>query len=329
MSAAPGLASVFISYSSKDQAKVIALARALEKEGISIWRDHDQILGGENYGPKIVEAIRSAKVMLVCCSNAAMRSKNVKQEIQLAWRYDVPYFPILLEQVTYPEQVEYWLLGWQHVDLSNCALNSAIPAIVAGVRALADGTSIVGAQAVGPLREQSNGLDGLFAAARLTDQIWPMVAPSQSRTRSRLRDLGAPQDNVQHGFPLGSQVHIAIETEAETNLLLLNKGTSGKIYCLCPSLFAPNQKIHRGLNTMPQQGSPYPSFAVTGLPGHEHLLGILADEPIGADWMPAAGGRTPARILDRTDISSLLQRVRDMPGDRWTALATYFEILPP
>jgi hypothetical protein len=102
MAAAEETPQVFISYASKDQAKIVALAKALEVRGVTVWRDQNQILGGENYGPKIVKAIRDAKSVVVCCSDAAMRSKNVKQEIQLAWRYDIPCLPVLLEQVAYP-----------------------------------------------------------------------------------------------------------------------------------------------------------------------------------------------------------------------------------
>src|SRR4051812_23943312 len=89
----------------------------LEGAGVRIWRDQDQILGGENYGPKIVNGIRTAKVLLLACSDASMRSKNVKQEIQLAWTYDIPYLPLLLERTAFPEQVEYWLSGSQWIEV--------------------------------------------------------------------------------------------------------------------------------------------------------------------------------------------------------------------
>src|SRR5262245_60276730 len=36
---------IFISYASKDRARVIELASALEAAGVTIWRDQDQILG--------------------------------------------------------------------------------------------------------------------------------------------------------------------------------------------------------------------------------------------------------------------------------------------
>lgn len=46
-----------------------------------------------------------------------MASRNVKQEIQIGWKYGRPYVPLLLEPVTIPEEVEYWLEGWQWVEV--------------------------------------------------------------------------------------------------------------------------------------------------------------------------------------------------------------------
>jgi hypothetical protein len=312
---------LFISYASRDRDKVVELARALDSCGVSIWRDQDQILGGENYGPKIVRGIRSAKAVLVCCSDAAMRSKNVKQEIQLAWHYNVPCFPVLLEPVSYSEQVEYWLTGWQYVELSNEPLHLALPKIVAGLRQMG-----VGPQH-SPRPAHVSELDALWSAARLTDQIWPMPGEAGTGARSGLRDLGAPQEEAQHSFALGSRVRIAIESERDTNLLLLNRGTSGKLYCLCPSKFAPHQRIARGLNTLPQAQSPHPSFVVSGTGGREHLLAILSDEPVGSEWMPSAGTKAPALVLHEPQVDALVRRLREMPGDSWTAIATYFGIL--
>jgi hypothetical protein len=322
MTAAEQAPQVFISYASKDRARVVALAGALEGAGISIWRDQDQILGGENYGPKIVRGISSAKAVLVCCSDAAMRSKNVKQEIQLAWHYNVPCFPVLLEKVSYHEQVAYWLIGWQYVELFSAPLDAAVAKIVSGLRAIG-----VSGEAAPPRRESRDELDVLWNGARLTDQIWPVPAEARRPLRAGLRDLGAPQEEAQHAFPLGSRLRIVIESDRDTNLLLLNKGTTGKLYCLCPSAFAPQQQLRKGLNSLPQPQSPHPSFAVTGVPGREHLLAILSDEPLGQQWSVAAGERLPARTLTDGDVSELVARLRALPGDRWTALATYFEIL--
>jgi TIR domain-containing protein/uncharacterized protein DUF4384 len=320
---------VFISYTSKDRDKVVDLAAWLERAGVGIWRDQNEILGGENYGPKIVNAIKNAKVLLVCCSDAAMRSKNVKQEIQLAWHYNVAYFPVMLELVNYPEQVEYWLHGWQYVKLFDEPIEIAVSKILAGLGSAGVGSrpAVAGSAAPGPISVRRGDLDELWGLARLTDQIWPVAVESDAQSRPRLRDLGEPQTDLQRGFRLGSHVRLAIETDRDSHLLLLDRGTSGRLYCLCPSAFAPDQTMRRGLNFLPQQKSPHPTFAVTGKPGNEHLLAILSDEPLCVDWWSSNDARGPARQLSENDIAAFIHRLRQMPGDRWVALATYFEIL--
>jgi len=108
---------VFISYASRDGERVAAIARELAAAGVSLWRDQQRILGGDVYGPAIVRAIRQSKVLMLMCSDASLRSRNVNQEIRLAWKYQVPYVPLLLEPVSFPEQVEYWLEGWQWIEV--------------------------------------------------------------------------------------------------------------------------------------------------------------------------------------------------------------------
>jgi hypothetical protein len=59
---------VFISYASKDAARVVPIAQLLEKEGVSVWRDGDRILGGQYYGEQIVHALAHSRVVLLMCS---------------------------------------------------------------------------------------------------------------------------------------------------------------------------------------------------------------------------------------------------------------------
>jgi len=165
--------------------------------------------------------------------------------------------------------------------------------------------------------------------ARFTDQIWPVPLESVTRaaTRSAVRGLGAPQDDVQHGHRLGSRVCLAIESERMGHLLLLDEGPEETLYCLCPSWFAPDTRLRPGRSYLPQAGARYDSFVITGKPGREHLLAIITDEPPGLDWRPP-DERVPARVLTSVDVDTLLARLRSLEADRWTALATYFDVLP-
>jgi hypothetical protein len=66
---------------------------------------------------------------------------------------------------------------------------------------------------------------------------------------------------------------------------------------------------------------------VTGKPGREHLLAIITDESLGLDWLPTDPKKEPARVLKQVDIDALLARLRNLEGDRWTALSTYFDVV--
>jgi hypothetical protein len=323
-------AEVFISYASHDREAVLRVADRLRAAGVSVWLDRDRIPGGDDYGVHIVRGIRGCKVVAVMCSDAALRSRNVRREVQLAWKYDRPYLPLLLEPVSFPEQVEYWLEACQWVEVLDRPPESWLPAVLAALRLAGVRCPVAGEASLtaGSPVQVEHGLAGLRAIARFTDQIWPIPADRSDRvaTRSAVRGLGAPQEGVEHGFRLGSRVCLAVESDREGHLLLLDEGPEGLIYCLCPSHFAPSTRLRRGCSLLPQERSRADAFVVTGRPGREHLLAVVSDEPLGLDWMPTDPA-VPARVLSQPDVDALLDRLRRRDARRWTALSTYFDVI--
>jgi hypothetical protein len=59
---------VFISYGRADAEQVLNIARLLEEQGATVWRDGDRILGGQYYGEEIVHAIAHSRVVMLMCS---------------------------------------------------------------------------------------------------------------------------------------------------------------------------------------------------------------------------------------------------------------------
>src|SRR5262249_2816100 len=101
----------------------------------------------------------------------------------------------------------------------------------------------------------------------------------------------------------------------------------GIIYCLCPSLFAPDTRLRRERIELPQAGTCDVAFELSGdTLGREHLLAIVSEEPLGLDWLPR-DSQTPARLLNEAGIRAMLVRLRDLGQDRWVALATYFDVV--
>ena len=108
---------LFISHSSTDRDRVRALAAALERAGRQVWIDVTDITGGASYGEAIVDAIRNADALLLMCSATSLASRNVRQEIALAWRFGRPIIPLRLEPVLVPDALAYWLETAQWIDV--------------------------------------------------------------------------------------------------------------------------------------------------------------------------------------------------------------------
>ena len=108
---------VFVSYASADRERVLPVVARLEAAGVRVWIDRDGIHGGENYGQLITAAIKDAALLLVLASDASLASRNVRQELALGWRFEKTYLPLLLDPVTVPDEVAYWLEAAQWVEL--------------------------------------------------------------------------------------------------------------------------------------------------------------------------------------------------------------------
>lgn len=327
--------SVFISYSSYDRPKVLEVEVCLKRAGITAWIDRKFIDGGDNYGSSIVDGIRNSKALLIMCSSASMRSRNVRQEIMLAWKYEKPYLPLLIDEYLlstngFPEQVAYWLEGSQWIEILDSPCTEWVQKVVISLQKL-DAVPVKGAISSGTPAPKPiiphHSIHGLLSLARFTDQIWPVPADRSNRamTRSGYRDLGAPQDEASHVFRRGDKVSILIESETEGYLTLLDVGTSGKVYSLCPSQFAPDTRIHKGMNEYPQRDAPYRSFSVTGNPGREQILALISREPLNTNLMPDKA-EIPAKVLTHDEIEGILTELRQRESADWMALSTYFDL---
>ncbi len=107
---------IFVSYASVDRERVLPIVAALERAGVPVWIDREGIGGGENYASEINAAIERCAALVLMCSEHSLTSRNVKQELALAWEHERPYVPLLLEQVAIPGDVKYWLTAAQWIE---------------------------------------------------------------------------------------------------------------------------------------------------------------------------------------------------------------------
>lgn len=74
---------VFLSYAEPDESVARRVAAGLEKANLKVWYDHN-LRAGMNWADEIAKALRESKAMVVLLTPAALRSKQVRREIEYA-----------------------------------------------------------------------------------------------------------------------------------------------------------------------------------------------------------------------------------------------------
>jgi adenylate cyclase len=109
-------ADVFISYSREDKDKVLALTEKLRAAGVPIWLDVGGIDAATMWSEEIVNALESAKVLLLMVTPAAVSSHNVAKEVVLTSERKGHILPVHLEPTQIPAGFKYQLAGIQHIE---------------------------------------------------------------------------------------------------------------------------------------------------------------------------------------------------------------------
>ncbi len=132
----PSTPYAFVSYASADRDRVEPVVAALQHAGVAVWLDRQGIAGGESYALAIAEAVEGCAAFVLMTSTAALVSRNVRQELALAWRYERPYVPLLLEPVAIPKEVAYWLEASQWVEVLDHPEAAWLPQVLAALAPL-------------------------------------------------------------------------------------------------------------------------------------------------------------------------------------------------
>ena len=107
---------IFISYSSKDQAKVSSYVDFLRRHGYSVWIDQVGISHGHEFPEEIVKAIQNCSILLFFSSINSNSSKWVKREIVFADKHNKMILPICLDPSEYNQSLQLLLSGVEHVE---------------------------------------------------------------------------------------------------------------------------------------------------------------------------------------------------------------------
>lgn len=109
---------VFISYTREDWQTAEKIKSNLTAMGHMVWRDRDEITGGELWRAEIVEAIENCDTFILVISSRSIKSKYVLQELNIADSEGKRILPARIEPVEIPKEMKLQLSGLQMIDLS-------------------------------------------------------------------------------------------------------------------------------------------------------------------------------------------------------------------
>jgi len=109
-------AEVFVSYSRDDERLVFDLAAKLREAGVSLWIDQGALDAASLWSEQIVNALESAKVLLLMVTESAVHSHNVTKEVSLVSERKGHILPVHLEPTVIPSKLRYQLAGIQHIE---------------------------------------------------------------------------------------------------------------------------------------------------------------------------------------------------------------------
>ena len=109
---------VFVSYAYANKDIVWPLVDGIQTETTSIWIDKEELKPGTHWAGNIVRAIKSSHMFCLMCTSDSYASDNVRREVYLADKYEKPILPVLLDRALMPEDIEYFLIDRQWLDMT-------------------------------------------------------------------------------------------------------------------------------------------------------------------------------------------------------------------
>lgn len=147
---------------------------------------------------------------------------------------------------------------------------------------------------------------------QLWQQLWETATPTDKLKPVLLKSLpnlemgeAEMTEEDSFSFRLNSKIRLEVNLDSAGYLLLLEKGTSGKMWCLCPSGFAPEPKHSGGWVRLPQASSRHKYFKLTGSPGQEEIVAVITKDVPRLDWLPKPG--EPLLQLREGHLTGLLE----------------------
>ena len=127
---------VFVSHSSRDKLVADAVCARLEAAGIRCWIAPRDIVAGTSYGESIIDAIHSAKVMVLVLSSNANSSGHIPKEVERAVSNGVAILPFRIEDVMPGKSLDYFIGSVHWLDAMTPPLEKHLDDLVGTVQKL-------------------------------------------------------------------------------------------------------------------------------------------------------------------------------------------------
>ncbi|MCQ2497021.1 MAG: toll/interleukin-1 receptor domain-containing protein [Lachnospiraceae bacterium] len=108
---------IFISFSSKDQAKADELVDFLENKGYNCFISSRDLVAGKEYAGQLIENIACSGALVLLLSGASNESPHVLREVESAVSKKIPIIVYALEEVTLSKSMDYYLMTHQWVPI--------------------------------------------------------------------------------------------------------------------------------------------------------------------------------------------------------------------
>ena len=125
---------VFISHASHDKAVADAICEALESAGVACWIAPRNVTPGAFYAESIVNAIDSARVVVLVLSQSGAASQHVLREVERASSRRHPVVSFRIDTAPIPAGLEYFINSSQWLDASTMGIARALPRLVDAVK---------------------------------------------------------------------------------------------------------------------------------------------------------------------------------------------------
>jgi hypothetical protein len=108
--------SVFLCYSQHDRDVALGVVAALEADGVDVWIAPRDVIPGADWASEIIDAISSARLMVLIFSSHSNDSPQVRREIERAVHKQVPILPFRIENILPSKSLEYFLSTQHWLD---------------------------------------------------------------------------------------------------------------------------------------------------------------------------------------------------------------------